>query len=157
QSGSTQNPVPARACGFESHLRHSSDAAHGTERSWGDARVNRRFTHMFGLRRCSPGLILPASARRAEELRALPSTTASIAIRGRKRRNSLISMRRSGVAALGLLAAALALTAAGCGGSSNSGAGSSTTGGGSSGNNSALPSSSCTGVEYKGSGDADVL
>jgi branched-chain amino acid transport system substrate-binding protein len=69
----------------------------------------------------------------------------------------LISKRRSGVAALGLLAAALALTAAGCGGSSNSSSGSSTTGGGSSGNISALPSSSCTGVEYKGSGDPDVL
>jgi len=66
-------------------------------------------------------------------------------------------MRRSGVAALGLLAAVLALTAAGCGGSSNSSSGSSNTGGGSSGNISALPSSSCTGVEYKGSGDPDVL
>jgi branched-chain amino acid transport system substrate-binding protein len=50
-----------------------------------------------------------------------------------------------------LLVAALAVTAAGCGGGDDNG------GGGGGGNIEALPSSSCTGIEYKGDGDADYL
>ncbi|HUG63862.1 MAG TPA: branched-chain amino acid ABC transporter substrate-binding protein [Gaiellaceae bacterium] len=51
------------------------------------------------------------------------------------------------LAALGLLTAALALVAAGCGGD-DGGTGVEVT---------ALPSSSCTGLEYEGEGDPDVL
>jgi branched-chain amino acid transport system substrate-binding protein len=50
------------------------------------------------------------------------------------------------LAALGLLIAALALVAAGCGGDDDGGA-----------EVTALPSSSCTGIEYEGEGDPDVL
>jgi len=50
-----------------------------------------------------------------------------------------------------LLAASLALVAAGCGGDDDGG------GGGGGGNVEALPSSSCTGIEYKGDGDPDYL
>jgi branched-chain amino acid transport system substrate-binding protein len=58
-----------------------------------------------------------------------------------------------------MLVAALAVVAAGCGGDDDEGAGGGTgteqaEGGGSI---SALPSSSCTGIEYKGRGDPDVL
>jgi branched-chain amino acid transport system substrate-binding protein len=49
-----------------------------------------------------------------------------------------------------LLAASLALVAAGCGGDDEGG-------GGGGGNVEALPSSSCTGIEYKGDGDPDYL
>ena len=49
------------------------------------------------------------------------------------------------MAALGLLIAALALVAAGCGGGDGGGA------------PEALPSSSCTGMEYEGDGDPDLL
>jgi branched-chain amino acid transport system substrate-binding protein len=48
-----------------------------------------------------------------------------------------------------LLAASLALAASGCGGGDD--------GGGGGGNIEALPSSSCTGIEYEGDGDADYL
>jgi branched-chain amino acid transport system substrate-binding protein len=51
-----------------------------------------------------------------------------------------------------LLVASLALVAAGCGGGDDNGGG-----GGGGGNIEALPSSSCTGIEYKGDGDADYL
>jgi branched-chain amino acid transport system substrate-binding protein len=61
---------------------------------------------------------------------------------------------------LALLVAALALVAAGCGGddddaSGDGGATTEATGGG--GNVEALPSSSCTAIEYEGEGDPDVL
>jgi branched-chain amino acid transport system substrate-binding protein len=61
---------------------------------------------------------------------------------------------------LALLVAALALVAAGCGGddddaSSDGGATTEASGGG--GNVEALPSSSCTAIEYEGEGDPDVL
>jgi branched-chain amino acid transport system substrate-binding protein len=55
------------------------------------------------------------------------------------------------LALFGLLVAALALMAAGCGGDDEEGA----DGGG--GEITALPSSSCTGLEYKGEGDPDYL
>jgi len=63
---------------------------------------------------------------------------------------------------LALLIAVLALLAAGCGGDdeeSSSGGGATTeeTSGGSGGSVEALPSSSCTAIEYKGEGDPDVL
>lgn len=69
---------------------------------------------------------------------------------------------RSWYGLLALLIAALALMAAGCGGSddNSSGDGGSTTeasGGGGGGNVEALPSSSCTAIEYKGDGSPDVL
>ncbi len=63
-------------------------------------------------------------------------------------------------AVLALFVAALALIAAGCGGSdSNDSSGTTATdgGSGSSGSITALPSSSCTAIEYKGEGDPDVL
>jgi branched-chain amino acid transport system substrate-binding protein len=61
-------------------------------------------------------------------------------------------LRKRGLLALfGLLVAVLALLAAGCGGDDEEGAG----GGG--GEITALPSSSCTGLEYKGEGDPDYL
>ena len=52
--------------------------------------------------------------------------------------------KKSVFVALGLLVAALALVAAGCGGSDSTEV-------------TALPSSSCTGIEYEGEGDPDVL
>jgi branched-chain amino acid transport system substrate-binding protein len=59
---------------------------------------------------------------------------------------------------LALLVASLAIVAAGCGGDDDeSSSGGTTTGESSGGNISALPASSCTGVEYKGEGDPDVL
>jgi branched-chain amino acid transport system substrate-binding protein len=58
--------------------------------------------------------------------------------------------KRSLLALFGLLVASLALMAAGCGGDDDEGA----DGGGSI---TALPSSSCTGIEYKGEGDPDYL
>ncbi len=54
--------------------------------------------------------------------------------------------KRSALVALGLLIAALALVAAGCGGGDDGG-----------GEVTALPSSSCTGIEYEGEGDPDYL
>ncbi len=59
--------------------------------------------------------------------------------------------KRSVLVLFALLVASLALVAAGCGGGDDNG------GGGGGGNIEALPSSSCTGIEYKGDGDADVL
>src|SRR5215212_4631380 len=71
----------------------------------------------------------------------------------------LISRKRGLLSVLALLVAVLALVAAGCGGDDESSSGGTTTGasGGSGGNIEALPSSSCTAVEYKGEGDPDVL
>ncbi len=57
--------------------------------------------------------------------------------------------KRSLLALFGLIVASLALMAAGCGGDDES------SGGG--GSITALPSSSCTGIEYKGEGDPDYL
>jgi branched-chain amino acid transport system substrate-binding protein len=54
-------------------------------------------------------------------------------------------MKKSVLAALGLLVAAFALVAAGCGG------------GGDGGGVTALPSSSCTAIEYEGDGDPDYI
>jgi branched-chain amino acid transport system substrate-binding protein len=54
--------------------------------------------------------------------------------------------KRSALVIFGLLVAALALVASGCGG-----------GGGGGGDVTALPSSSCTGIEYEGEGDPDYL
>ena len=60
-------------------------------------------------------------------------------------------MRKRGLLALfALLVGSLALTAAGCGGDDNES-------GGGGGSIQALPSSSCTGIEYKGDGDPDYL
>jgi branched-chain amino acid transport system substrate-binding protein len=71
----------------------------------------------------------------------------------------LLGPMRRLVWVLALLVASLAFVAAGCGGDDEEGAGGGATteqsGGG--GNISALPSSSCTGIEYKGEGDPDVL
>jgi branched-chain amino acid transport system substrate-binding protein len=60
---------------------------------------------------------------------------------------------------LAMLVAALAIVAAGCGGDDDdeAGGGTATEEAGGSGSISALPSSSCTGVEYEGDGDPDVL
>ena len=58
--------------------------------------------------------------------------------------------KRSLLALFGLLVASLALMAAGCGGDDEGG-------GGGGGGITALPSSSCTGIEYKGEGDPDFL
>jgi branched-chain amino acid transport system substrate-binding protein len=58
--------------------------------------------------------------------------------------------KRSLLALFGLLVASLALMATGCGGDDES-----ADGGG--GEITALPSSSCTGIEYKGEGDPDLL
>jgi branched-chain amino acid transport system substrate-binding protein len=60
------------------------------------------------------------------------------------------------LALLVLVIGALALTAAGCGGG-DEGAGDTGGGGGGGGGVTALPSSSCTDVEYKGEGEPDVL
>ena len=68
--------------------------------------------------------------------------------------------KRGVFAVLALFVAALALIAAGCGGSdSNDSSGTTATdgGSGSSGSITALPSSSCTAIEYKGEGEPDVL
>ena len=59
--------------------------------------------------------------------------------------------KRSLLALFALLVASLALMAAGCGGDDEG------DGGGDGGGITALPSSSCTGIEYKGEGDPDVL
>jgi branched-chain amino acid transport system substrate-binding protein len=60
-------------------------------------------------------------------------------------------LRKRGLLALSaLLVASLALVAAGCGGDDNES-------GGGGGSIQALPSSSCTGIEYKGDGDPDYL
>jgi branched-chain amino acid transport system substrate-binding protein len=71
----------------------------------------------------------------------------------------LIPRKRGLLSVLALLVAALALVAAGCGGDDDeAGDGGATTeasGGG--GNVEALPSSSCTAIEYEGEGDPDVL
>jgi branched-chain amino acid transport system substrate-binding protein len=56
-----------------------------------------------------------------------------------------LKLKRKGVLLAGLLVAALALVAAGCGG------------GGGGGAPEALPSSSCTAIEYKGDGDPDYV
>jgi branched-chain amino acid transport system substrate-binding protein len=56
-----------------------------------------------------------------------------------------LKFKRSGVFLAGLVVAASALVAAGCGGDSGGGA------------PEALPSSSCTAIEYKGDGDPDYL
>ena len=73
----------------------------------------------------------------------------------------MISRRRGLLSVLALLVAVLALIAAGCGGDDEegSGDGGATTeaSGGSGGNIEALPSSSCTAIEYEGEGDPDVL
>ncbi len=58
-----------------------------------------------------------------------------------------MTVKKTVLAALGLLIAALALVAAGCGGDDGGGGGEVT----------ALPSSSCTGIEYEGDGDPDYL
>ena len=57
-----------------------------------------------------------------------------------------MTAKKSVLAALGLLIAALALVAAGCGGGDDDGGGGEVT---------ALPSSSCTAIEYEGEGDPD--
>ena len=59
-----------------------------------------------------------------------------------------MTAKKSVLAALGLLIAAFALVAAGCGGGDDGGGGGEVT---------ALPSSSCTGIEYEGEGDPDYL
>jgi branched-chain amino acid transport system substrate-binding protein len=59
-----------------------------------------------------------------------------------------LTAKKSVLAALGLLIAAFALVAAGCGGGDDGGGGGEVT---------ALPSSSCTGIEYEGEGDPDFL
>jgi branched-chain amino acid transport system substrate-binding protein len=71
----------------------------------------------------------------------------------------LNSRKRGLLSVLALLVAVLALIAAGCGGDNNSSSGGTTTAasGGTGGSIEALPSSSCTAVEYKGAGDPDVL
>jgi branched-chain amino acid transport system substrate-binding protein len=71
----------------------------------------------------------------------------------------LTSRKRGALGVLALLVAALALLAAGCGGdddeAGDGGAETEATGG--SGNVEALPSSSCTAIEYEGEGDPDIL
>jgi branched-chain amino acid transport system substrate-binding protein len=59
-----------------------------------------------------------------------------------------LTAKKSVLAALALVIAALALVAAGCGGDDDGGGGAEVT---------ALPSSSCTGIEYEGEGDPDFL
>ena len=56
-----------------------------------------------------------------------------------------MTLKKKGVLLAGLLVATFALVAAGCGGDSGGGA------------PEALPSSSCTGIEYKGDGDPDYI
>jgi hypothetical protein len=72
----------------------------------------------------------------------------------------LTSRKRGLFSVLALLVAALALVAAGCGGDDdeagdNGGTNTEATGG--TGNVEALPSSSCTAIEYEGEGEPDVL
>ena len=72
----------------------------------------------------------------------------------------MISRKHGWWSAFALLVAALALLAAGCGGDDDegsSGTGSNTEASGGGAGVEALPSSSCTAVEYKGEGDPDVL
>ena len=71
----------------------------------------------------------------------------------------MISRKHGWWSAFALLVAALALLAAGCGGDDegSSGTGSNTEASGGGAGVEALPSSSCTAVEYKGEGDPDVL
>jgi branched-chain amino acid transport system substrate-binding protein len=73
----------------------------------------------------------------------------------------LTSRKRGLLGVLALLVAALALVAAGCGGDDDDAAGDGGTNteatGGTGGNVEALPSSSCTAIEYEGEGDPDVL
>jgi branched-chain amino acid transport system substrate-binding protein len=72
----------------------------------------------------------------------------------------LLGPKRRLVWVLALLVASLAFVAAGCGGGDDeegAGGGATTEQSGGGGNISALPSSSCTGIEYKGEGDPDVL
>jgi branched-chain amino acid transport system substrate-binding protein len=71
----------------------------------------------------------------------------------------VISRKHGWWSAFALLVAALALLAAGCGGDDegSSGTGSNTEASGGGAGVEALPSSSCTAVEYKGDGDPDVL
>ncbi len=71
----------------------------------------------------------------------------------------MISRKRGLWSVLALLVAALALVAAGCGGDDESSGDGGTTTEASSGGGGveALPSSSCTAVEYEGEGDPDVL
>jgi branched-chain amino acid transport system substrate-binding protein len=70
-------------------------------------------------------------------------------------------LKRHGLfAILALFVASLALLAAGCGGNDNNAGGTGTSteaAGGGGGNVEALPSSSCTAIEYEGEGDPDVL
>jgi len=62
--------------------------------------------------------------------------------------------KRGLLAFFALVVASLALVAAGCGGDDEESGGG---GGGNGGEIQALPSSSCTGIEYKGEGDPDML
>ncbi|HET8969167.1 MAG TPA: branched-chain amino acid ABC transporter substrate-binding protein, partial [Gaiellaceae bacterium] len=59
-----------------------------------------------------------------------------------------MTAKKSVLSALALIIAALALVAAGCGGGDDDGGGGEVT---------ALPSSSCTAIEYEGEGDPDIL
>jgi branched-chain amino acid transport system substrate-binding protein len=77
-----------------------------------------------------------------------------------RRRQLVISRKRGWLSVLALIVAALALLAAGCGGDddeSSGDGGSTTEASGGAGGIEALPSSSCTAVEYEGEGDPDVL
>ena len=65
--------------------------------------------------------------------------------------------RRTILALLVLLIGVFALAAAGCGGGDDEGGGDTGGGGGGGGGVEALPSSSCTDVEYEGEGEPDVL
>ena len=68
------------------------------------------------------------------------------------------SSRRGWLSVLALFVAVLALVAAGCGGDDEEGGdGATTEATGGTGSVEALPSSSCTAVEYEGEGDPDVL
>src|SRR5687768_3918877 len=71
----------------------------------------------------------------------------------------LNSSRRGWLSVLALFVAVLALVAAGCGGDDDEAGdgGATTEATGAGGSVEALPSSSCTAIEYKGEGDADVL
>jgi branched-chain amino acid transport system substrate-binding protein len=72
----------------------------------------------------------------------------------------LTSRKRGLFSVLALLVAALALVAAGCGGDddeASDGGGTNTEATGGTGNVEALPSSSCTAIEYEGEGEPDVL
>ena len=68
-------------------------------------------------------------------------------------------MKKRGIfSLLAVLIASLALVAAGCGGDDDESSGGSTGGSGASGGSvEALPSSSCTGIEYEGEGNPDAL